>query len=460
MHLFRLLTRLLMSWIAVAILAIPAFGQAGSVAKSKEIPQRLPEVIEPSTAVPRLRSAAEASHLYLGYDKGFLLAADEAIGSRAADANFLMRINSWVQLRHTYFDSDGPNPDQNTFSFERLRLSFGGHVFSPDLQYYFQFDGNSDTQSQLTLLDYYATYDIGHNILCLHADELGIKFGKWKVPFSRSREETARKMQFGERSISNLFFDLDRAIGIGLYSVMEQFTVPMYLETAIFNGFNTGNVATNRTGGLDRNFGWSARVFSDVIGEFGDDGEPDLKWHDQPALRLGAGTAFTRFHRAGNDAEYSLPTVVDSGDPLARLLPADVTAYDMSMFTVDGHFKWCGLSVIAEYYWRYIARFSGAAVPGLFDRGFNLQTGYFIVPHKLEALARWSRIVGDSGMLGADDQSSDEFGCGWAWYWKGHNAKIINTANYLNGAPLTSNRLDTVAGDVGWLYRTQLQLAF
>ena len=99
-------------------------------------------------------------------------------------------------------------------------------------------------------------------------------------------------------------------------------------------------------------------------------------------------------------------------------------------------------------------------MPSLFDHGFNLQSGYFVVPQKLEALARWSRIVGDSGTLGVANQSSEEIGAGVAWYFRGHHAKIISTADYISGAPLTEDRLDLLAGDVGWLYRTQLQLAF
>ena len=348
---FRPVVPFLLLLTLLATLASFARGQTGSVVESEQIPTRLPPVSEPTLVRSRLRRDVEAAHLYLGYDRGFLLAADEAVGTRAADANFLMRVNSWAQLRHTYFDSDGPNPDQNTFSFERLRLSFGGHVFSPDVQYFFQFDGNSDRRTEVIFLDYFATYDVGHDLLGYDQDCLGIKFGKWKIPFSRSRQETGRKLQFGERSIANLFFDLDRSIGFGWYSLFNECTVPIHFETAVFNGFKTGSVATSRMGGLDRNFGWSARVFSDLFSEFGDDGEPDLSWHEEPALRLGAAAAFTRINQPGN-VEFEQPTVVDSGARLASILPPGVTACDLSLYTCDAHFKWRGFSLIAEYYWR------------------------------------------------------------------------------------------------------------
>ena len=58
------------------------------------------------------------------------------------------------------------------------------------------------------------------------------------------------------------------------------------------------------------------------------------------------------------------------------------------------------------------------------------------------------------------DQSSDEVAAGIAWYIKGHNAKLVFDVTHLNGAPLSSARLDILPGDAGWLLRTQFQLAF
>ena len=187
MRLGRTYLRILVLSMFVTTLAPEVCGQSGSVVQSYRIPERLPPVSENGPGESRLGGTVRAANLYLGYDRGFLLAADEAIGTRAANANFLMRINSWMQLRQTSFHSEGPNPDQNTFSFERVRLSFGGHVFSPDVQYFFQFDGNSDRLTDVSLLDYYGTYDVGHDVWAGDENLLGIKFGQWKVPFSRSR---------------------------------------------------------------------------------------------------------------------------------------------------------------------------------------------------------------------------------------------------------------------------------
>ncbi|MDP6722814.1 MAG: porin, partial [Pirellulaceae bacterium] len=408
------------------------------------------------------------TRLYLGYDRGFVIGADQGVGTSAESVDFLMRVNSWAQLRQTSFESEGPNADQNTFSFERLRLSFSGHILSRDMKYFFQFDGNSDRSTDAIFLDYFTTFDLGHSLFGIEENRFGIKLGKWKVPFSRSREESGRLLQFSDRATANILFDLNRSVGVGLTSKLDPLDRmgpsegPVELETAIFNGFKTGSTSTNRsdgTSGLDRNFGWSLRGHADLLGDFGSDGESDLSWHCAPALRLGGGLAFIRIDAEG-PSEFSRQRVVDSGMPLSDLVPATVSAYDVWLYTIDAHFKHHGLSVIAEYYWRYMTQFKGAAVSSLLDDGFVLQTGYFVVAEKLELITRWSRIAGDSGTLGLINESSDEVGAGFVWYFKGHNAKLTFDATHVNGVPVSSSRLDLLPSDAGWLFRTQIQLAF
>ena len=251
--------------------------------------------------------------------------------------------------------------------------------------------------------------------------------------------------------MANVFFDLNRSIGVGLYGRLDHFGKPIHFETAVFNGFRTGSVSTNRSDameGLDRNFGWSLRGHTDLLGEFGNDGEPDLSWHVEPALRLLGALAFTRVDSEG-PTEFSRERVVDSGAALPSVLPASVTAYDVWLYTVSAHLKYHGLSVIADYYWRYITQFSGAAVPNLLDDGFVLQTGYFVIPEKLEIIARWSRISGDSGTLGLSDESSDEVAGGFVWYIKGHNAKLTFDASTSTALPLAARGLDLLTGRRG-----------
>jgi hypothetical protein len=441
-------------WIRPPTTGAPAF-----YSTSQESLRRLPPIESLSYDAARMAPLSKPPDSVIEYDDGLVIST---YGTRRDPSDFFpfqMRVNSWLQLRSSQFDSDGPNDDQNTFSFERLRLSFAGHAFSEDLKYFFQFDGNSDRSSDTIFLDHFATYDVGQAFLGLDAQTFGFKAGKWKVPFSRSREESGRQLQFTDRATANIFFDLNRSLGVGFYGRLNPFPTPIHYETAVFNGFKTGGVSTNRDGGLDRNFGWSLRCHTDLLGTFGSDGEPDLGWHAFPAIRIGGAVAYTTDDNEG-PTEFSRQRVVDSGLTLASVLPTGVDQFDVWLSTVDAHLKWAGCSLIGEYYWRGISHFVGGSVPDLFDHGFVLQSGYFVCPHKLELLVRWSRIIGDSGTLGTEEQSSEEFGTGFAWYFNGHNAKLVFDVSHLNSAPIRSARLDVLPGDTGWLFRTQLQLAF
>ena len=191
-------------------------------------------------------------------------------------------------------------------------------MYAPTLQYFLQFDGNSDRSMETVFVDCFGSYDLGRDLLGWEANKLGIKAGKWKMPFNRSREETARRLQFTERSMANLFFDINRSIGVGLYGEVDTFASPLVFETAVFNGFRSGVDSTRRGAGLDDNFGWSLRTHTDLFSEFGEDGEPDLSWHPAPALRLGSGIALTRVDAEGA-SEFTRQRVVDSGATLASL---------------------------------------------------------------------------------------------------------------------------------------------
>lgn len=372
---------------------------------------------------------------------------------------FRMRINSWFQLRHTAIGSDGGNRDQNDFEFERLRLQFGGHVYTQDLRYFLQFDGDSDQSEVSDWLDYYITYDLGHSLWLLDKGRLGLRAGKWKLPFNRARAESGWKMEFADRSMASSFFDINRSVGVGIYGRFPLLGKEVNWESALFNGLNTGGFRPGRTGELNQKFGISGRVFSNLIGDWGSDGEPDLSCRCTPAVRAGVGFAHSSVDNIDGTREFTIFRVVDSGDTLASLLPAGVDTFDVTFFATDLNVKFGGFSFHSEYYFRTIGGFD-ANLPALFDHGFLLQTGYFILPGKLQLLSRWSRIVGDSGTLGVENQSADEMASGAVWYFRGHEAKLTFDVTHLNGAPIRDTALNILPGDSGWMYRTQVQVKF
>lgn len=399
---------------------------------------------------------AKNSHpLTAVYDNGFVL--------KPVDPDktpFSLKINSWFQARHSYFDSEGPNPDQNDFEFERTRLAFSGFALTPDLKYFFQLDGDDNQVQRIDLLDYFLSYDLGHDQLGLAAGQLGIRVGRWKIPFNRSRHTSGLNLQFADRSVAGVFFDIDRSIGVSLYGKTVESCTPVNWEFALTNGIRTNGVRPNRTGDVDRNLGVSGRVYSDVLGTWGSDYESDIAWHEELAVRLGAGFAFSREDITDGPVEASRQRVVDSGATLVSILPGGITAYNVTLFALSADFRHQGWSLSTEYFFRNLSSFSGGSIPELTDQGFLVQSGCFVVPKKLEVFSRWSRIVGNSGTLGTSDQSADEVAGGVAWWIKGRNLKLLFDVSRVNGTPINDSALGFLPGDDGLLYRTQLQFLF
>ncbi len=395
----------------------------------------------------------------VGYDRGFVIASEGNPGINPAELPFLLRLNGLAQLRHTRFESRTQRPDLNQFQLMRGRLIFSGNAFTPDLRYFIQIDSRSSRGDEIRLLDYFLEFDLGHYWLSTRRGALVFKTGRYKVPFTFARFMSAREFQFSDRSVASMFFDLNRSLAWGLGGEVECRDTPMEWELGLFNGFITGGAETGSVGALDNNFAYSARIFAFPLGTWGTGTLSDFDWHESLATRVGAGYAGTVIDRS-SATEFNVIRVVDSGRRLSDLLPAAIVEYSVDTFCVDASAKYRGWSVTSEYYFRNIHGYTGDVLPGLFDHGFWLQVGKFAVPQKLELLARWSRVVGTSGTLGQDEQSADEVAGGFVWYFRGQNAKLTADATWLNGAPINSSALDISPGDIGWLIRTQIQLAF
>lgn len=397
--------------------------------------------------------------LRVGYDDGFLIASRYQRDLNTDSYPFQLRFNGWGQLRHTVFNSAGQNIDQNQFQLKRGRLLYSGVAFNPNFSYLVQLDGRSSSGDDVRLLDYYLSYDFGHGNLGLRRGELGFRTGKYKMPFTMARWLSGKEFEFTDRSVASMFFDVNRSFAWGLYGATRRLPLTVFWETAIFNGLVTGGAETGSTGTLDDNFAYSFRAHSYPIGRWGSGALADLDWHERLAMRVGFGYAASTIERVGQ-TEFNTLRVIDSGQPLADILPTSVRSYSVSLYSVDASIKYRGWSQTLEYYFRTIDGFKGADVPNLFDHGFWFQLGYFLVPGKFQIMARWSREVGNSGTLGVKDESDDEVAGGIAWYFNENHAKGVLDLTHLNGAPIDSSSLDILPGYRGWLMRSQIQFSF
>ncbi len=394
----------------------------------------------------------------VGYDGGFVIASQQAVELNSNEDPFQLKINGWGQLRHSISDSEGPNLDENQLQLKRARIVFAGHAFTPDFSYFFQIDGRSSSGDDIRLLDYHLSYDLGRHSLGMEKGRLGVRTGKWKMPFTMARYLSGREFEFTDRSMASTFFDVNRSLAWGLYGQSDRFLRKLNWEVAIFNGLVTGGAETGSSGSLDDNFACSGRIFCYPVGEWGNGQLADLDWHPTLATRVGTGFAHSTIESFGS-TEFSRIRVVDSGARLSDLLPG-ATKYTVNLWSVDASMKYRGWSLTLEYYFRMIDSFQGMSQPDLYDHGHWLQIGKFVVPKKLQLVARWSRVAGDSGTLGVLDQSSDEVAGGFVWYIRDQHAKFTVDVTSLNGTPISSSALGIDPGDNGVLYRSQVQFAF
>lgn len=397
----------------------------------------------------------------VGYDGGFVIASKHDQQLNTDSYPYRLKINGWGQLRDTVFNSENSSPDLNQLQLKRARIIFSGNAFSTDLDYFVQLDARSSSGDNIRILDYYCDYDLAHNLWDCTRGTLGIKAGLYKMPFSLARQLSGKELEFADRSMSSIYFDVNRSLGAGVYGATNSLPLPIHWELAMFNGLVTGGAETGSSGTLDNNNAFSGRVYLFPSGDWGAGQLADFKVHQSLASRVGAAFAVTTIDRAGSTEFASLRTV-DSGLQLSSLLPADVECYNVAQYSMDASLKYLGYSVTGEYYFRNVNGFRGnnAYIPNLFDSGFWLQCGKFVIPQKLELLSRWSRVTGRSGTLGIANQSSDEFAAGAVWYFREQHLKLTTDATYLNGAAINSSALDIAAGNVGWLFRTQFQFSF
>ena len=335
--------------------------------------------------------------------------------------------------------------DASTFNLRTARLYFMGHLFSPDLKFYVQLAGetaeNAQAPGAVTMLDAY--------VLSTHISWLNVQVGQQKVYFNRSQVNSTAAMQFANRSLASDAFTASglnrRDIGITIMNDEEVYPVNYYF--GVFNGegplvnrfaqFSSEEPTEGCPGGqtagnpfpspagcpangrnLNANLRtsinqlmYTARLQWNILGQAGY-GEGDIAYSEMPQMVVGGGYAYNPGLNTSTDngfvgidlANLNLRrSLAVTGN--GRMLGQGVV--DFSTSTLDYAFKYRGFSLQAEYWFRNITRHnkglpclqtavSGgpctAFAPGQFGNatGWSVQSGYYLIPRKLEVAARYA----------------------------------------------------------------------
>jgi len=357
------------------------------------------------------------------------------------DGQFSLATRLRAQNRFTIENESGSPADLGLI-IRRARLQFLGHAFgehntfkaeialSPRDLRMTRLDSNTILRES-PLLDWYMEFD--------YIRDLTLRVGQYKLPFSRQRVISSGNLQMVDRSIANAEFNLDRDVGLDIRS--EDFLgfghFRYYL--GIFNGEGRSPFASGNSDLL-----YTARVEVLPLGMFKDYSEADFERLSRPGISLGLA--------------YALAPDAGSVRLNQGGAPDDAGTTDVQALTADVMFKYMGLSIFSEIFWREGDRNPGAAVDefGVLvpveeardGIGWFAQAGYLLPRMPVEVAGRY-------GQIRADDESSlsdsNEAGLAVSYYFAQHPFKLQADAFQLWEDEFSDG---TTVG------RVQLQLAY
>ncbi len=357
---------------------------------------------------------------------------------RTKDGNFSLN----MRLRAQFQLSVNDTTDEDTatdFRIRRLRFYWIGNAFRPWFEYYVQV--SADNGSDLQMRDAYFN--------AAYKTEAVPRVGQFKVPFNREELTSSSELQLVERSIVNEQFSLGRDIGTALYGVISNYFV---YGLGIFDGNGRNAFST------DSNMLYVGRLmFTPCCGtlKYGNASYPisgDYKiepnfGEDKPLIAFGiAGAGMEGL----NITTKTPDAVIDQ-----RFAEIGITEGDFAQITADVNFKYKGFSLEGEYDGRWISPSSnqGASISRVYDQGFRVQGGVFLLPKLVEVAGRFALIDFDDDVPGQD--LSYEITPGLNFYMsRSHKWKIQLSYSYIKNEFTNESDIDEN------IFRAQLQAYF
>ncbi len=351
--------------------------------------------------------------LDIGFKKGFYL--------RTYDNNFSFVMNPLFQFRYTFEDFDDKE-DNSSFRIDRGRLVFHGNAYNPNINYFIQLEtrstGSKDGGKSVEMIDFFG--DI------TYVPNAKLRFGQWLIPFNRQQTTPIWKLQMIDRSVANNEFNLGRQIGIMVHGELLDHKLEYY------GGFWNGNFRNESRNDNNEHL-WVFRASYNPFGIYAY-AEGDLEYSVKPKAHISSSISFNSV----DDATFALDDI------------GAVTADEIDKTQVAGElgFKYCGFSLISEYYYR---KQSGVANANLIDHGFFVQAGYLLIPKRLELAGRYSLVEYDNEL---EKDALRNAAVGVNYFFNGHKSKLqFNAVRFLN-------RNSEEPDNIDYKYIFQYQLAF
>jgi len=324
----------------------------------------------------------------------------------------------------------------NSFNINRFMLTPYGYVAHEQLIWSLTLFGTTDNGKNDAIVPLGV---VGWKF----TDDLSITAGTTFVAGTREWIISNRWMQGVDRSMANTFF----RDGLVTY------------RAGVWNSIQGATSGVLRKG---TSMAWAGNMWWEPTGPFGL-GYSDMEIHDAPAWRLGCSGLTARTEAIDNPGENPEDTIVrlSDGTPIAltgALGPGTtVNAFDLSLATVDAGWKYRGIALNVEYYFRLIDNLVGSGSfdrSSIFDQGGQAYVAWCVVPREYEFYGRTSAVTGPYG-------TGQEYGGGFNWYLFGsRQSRFTFEALHILRSPADNILYPYRAGYTGTAIQSQLCLIF
>lgn len=316
---------------------------------------------------------------------------------RTVDDDASLNIRARIQVRATAIHNPpGTSDDTSELLIRRARLVFQGNARGPSLTYYLQLSfSNLDNEAdlRLPLRDAYMTWS--------GARDLNVRVGQMKVPFSRQRVVSSSALQMVDRSIVVSELNLDRDVGVQIFSKDLFGTGRLGYAVGLFGG--EGRNRLGRSAGLL----YTARVEAWPFGAFDDLAEGDVRRGERLRMAFGASVGH---NQNTNRPRSTIGTPYPAGD------------VDYTHAGIDLTVKWRGWSLASEAMSRAADESDGLGPASRSGWGAFVQAGY-MVSSRTELSGRYSRLNPRAGTDPALAEAN-ELGAGVSHYLYAHDLKV------------------------------------
>lgn len=363
-------------------------------------------------------------------------------------------------LDPTYEDAFGGTKavaQREDFQLNKFFLPFSGWFLTPKMRYYLYVWSSNPSQG-----DPAQVVGAG-NLSYVFNRHVTFGAGITSLPSVRSTEgQFPYWLGVDDRLTADEFFRGSYTTGIWLKGELS--TKVKYMAM-LANNLSTLGVSAAQ---LDNNVDTVSLMLQwlPTTGEFGLYGTfGDYDHHEKLATRLAAhythSTEDKQSQPGTNAIENSQIRLTDGSVIFTpELFGPGITVERVryQMASVDGGLKYRGLSLEAEYYWRWLSDFEGASTGGIediLDTGFQVQTSAMVVPRMLQVYVSGSAIFGER----YGDASELRAGAN-VYFTKERGLRFNAEWLHLNNCPVGYTAVPYPVGGNGEVFHTNLELNF